>query len=77
MGLPAILKNGLGIGLILADAALHGVALGTSSAAGVAIVVSGAITLVHGTSLANRLSERWFASALESGELCTAPSPDG
>jgi hypothetical protein len=57
------------VGLIVADAALHGLWVSASSAAGVAILISGVITLVHGASLANRLSEWWFASALESAEL--------
>jgi hypothetical protein len=57
------------VGLILADAAFHGLAAGLSSAAGVAVVIGGALTLVHGASLANRLSEWWFASAFD-GELC-------
>ena len=67
MGLPALLRSTAGVGLILAEAALHGLAAGLSSATGVAVVISGALTLVHGVSLANRLTEWWFASAFDGG----------
>jgi hypothetical protein len=65
MGLSALLRHGAGVGLILADAAFHGLAAGLSSTAGVAVVFSGALTLLHGASLASRLSEWWFAAAFD------------
>lgn len=69
MGFSAFLKTVAGAGLLVAEAALHGLALGTSSIAGLVMVISGAITMAHGASLANLLSERWFASAFDAAEF--------
>jgi hypothetical protein len=68
MRLPALLRNAAGIGLLVIDGALHVLFVGTSTAAGVAIVISGVLTLMHGASMSNRLTEWWFASAFDGAE---------
>jgi hypothetical protein len=77
MGLSALLRHGVGAGLIVADAALHGLAVSAVSAVGLAIMISGALTLMHGASLANRLSEWWFASAFDGTAVAAAQRDDG
>ncbi len=77
MGLSASLKHGVGLGLIVTDAALHGLAVGATSAAGLAIMISGVLALVHGAAFANLLSERWFASACDGAGAAAAQRNDG
>ena len=69
MGWSALLKHGPCVGLIFMEAAFHGLAAGLSSTVGLAVAISGVLALVHGASLANRLSESWFASAFD-GKSC-------